>query len=431
MYSIKLEVNGNIRHVNCLDYDYFCPVVTDNWLYRRYLQKYFPYDIMDRYRADIGDRDIPPLEVGPLDLQIQKDCMCKVEFGNYLPSLRFSDVLSSPFGEDQMKSDYYNALGQARYDAGLDHGLAPNYGLLLDRFVRPLENTIDRICKELLGGQFYLTMDSSDQDDFFYQWMFSGQMHQGVITLVDDQFMGFKIEFWDCYCVGLKEEMCSDDQNSMQMTLRLSPAITRNRKRKHIKSWRITELKEDAVVMNQRRDSPKRKGKIISCVYTNEQGRKIDHIRKNQSIYLMVTTSGYVGKYIDIDLSDDEIDYEYQGSYLENDLLQNMLVADHVMKIPLKTLGERKPKKTGGFLSLSFLDEHGEMITEVDKDQSLYLQIRTTGLKGKYINIDLSDDEIDYEYQGVHLTNDLLENVLVTDDIMKLPLKTLNTRNNG
>ncbi|QZT36965.1 hypothetical protein K5X82_17280 [Halosquirtibacter xylanolyticus] len=336
MYSIKLEVNGNIRHVNCLDYDYFCPVVTDNWLYRRYLQKYFPYDIMDRYRADIGDRDIPPLEVGPLDLQIQKDCMCKVEFGNYLPSLRFSDVLSSPFGEDQMKSDYYNALGQARYDAGLDHGLAPNYGLLLDRFVRPLENTIDRICKELLGGQFYLTMDSSDQDDFFYQWMFSGQMHQGVITLVDDQFMGFKIEFWDCYCVGLKEEMCSDDQNSMQMTLRLSPAITRNRKRKHIKSWRITELKEDAkVVRTIARSSSEEKHKLLELYWTDLDGHRLESPMEGKNL-LVVKSRNSVGKLVTFNLNNMWYDLYYQDGYLEDDILKDYKITSDMDQLEIE-----------------------------------------------------------------------------------------------
>src|SRR5690554_6994265 len=54
-----------------------------------------------------------------------------------------------------------------------------------------------------------------------------------------------KIEFWDCYCVGFLESMTLGS-SPMQISLRLSPAITRNRKVvKHEKSWKVSDLNGD------------------------------------------------------------------------------------------------------------------------------------------------------------------------------------------
>ena len=54
-----------------------------------------------------------------------------------------------------------------------------------------------------------------------------------------------KIEFWDCYCVGFHESMTLGS-SPMQISLRLSPAITRNRNVvKHEKSWKVSDLNGD------------------------------------------------------------------------------------------------------------------------------------------------------------------------------------------
>ena len=76
-------------------------------------------------------------------------------------------------------------------------------------------------------------------------------------------------------------------------------------------------------------------------------------------------------------------------------------------------------------IGYSFENEEGKSLSKTKKNQTIYLHIKTREMIGKTINVDLSDDEIDYEYQGQHLKNDLLENIKVTADSMKLQLKTL------
>lgn len=49
-----------------------------------------------------------------------------------------------------------------------------------------------------------------------------------------------------------------------------------------------------------------------------------------------------IGKTASFDLSDDKLDYEYSGKYLENNLLENIKVTDEMMKVKLQTLKQRK-----------------------------------------------------------------------------------------
>jgi len=81
--------------------------------------------------------------------------------------------------------------------------------------------------------------------------------------------------------------------------------------------------------------------KMLSCYFECAEGEVLDQPEKNQTIYLILKTRDMLGKSIKIDLSDDEIDYEYQGQYLENDLLENVKVTAESMRLQLKTLKQR------------------------------------------------------------------------------------------
>ena len=45
-----------------------------------------------------------------------------------------------------------------------------------------------------------------------------------------------------------------------------------------------------------------------------------------------------IGEDVDIDLSDSDIDFEYQGDILNNDILNDFRITSNTMKIELKTL---------------------------------------------------------------------------------------------
>lgn len=112
-----------------------------------------------------------------------------------------------------------------------------------DMLVRPCDGPDGPLRYQLAGGLFNLSFASTEQDEFFWEWLMLGAMKEGRFELYkgdDEHFM--KIEFWDCYCVGFHESMTLGS-SPMQISLRLSPAITRNRNVvKHEKSWKVSDL---------------------------------------------------------------------------------------------------------------------------------------------------------------------------------------------
>jgi hypothetical protein len=81
---------------------------------------------------------------------------------------------------------------------------------------------------------------------------------------------------------------------------------------------------------------------ILECFLEDEQGNTISKSKKNQSIFVVVNTKDMVGKSIDIDLSDDDIDYEYNGAVVDNDLIEGINVTADTMRIQLKTIKQRR-----------------------------------------------------------------------------------------
>ena len=77
-----------------------------------------------------------------------------------------------------------------------------------DMLVRPCDGPDGSFRYQLAGGLFNLSFVSTEQDEFFWEWLMLGAMKEGRFELYkgdDEHFM--KIEFWDCYCVGFHEHI--------------------------------------------------------------------------------------------------------------------------------------------------------------------------------------------------------------------------------
>ncbi|GAF05108.1 type VI secretion system tube protein TssD [Saccharicrinis fermentans] len=346
MYKIKLVVNSYERWLTGLHYEYFCPIEVDKKYYLKFLQKNFPYEMSDAYDLHPYGHILPSVKKSRLDDQLQRDTMRQVESGFYGPPFVFNDLCLGQFNEsDTKKVGYYNTLAKARHDAGLDYGIVPNYTHNYDKYLRPVQNMTARTSYNKIGGIFSLELDSSENDDYLYEWLLSNQMRQGKLVFYDgDGDQAFKIEFWDCFCIRIGEQMTSTSSTAMKMNVRLSPAITRNRNEEHQKVWKITDItpSSNAFGSGPVGEEIVEEGKVISCKFIDEDGNDISNPKKNQNITLVINTTGLVGKRISINLGDDKIDYEYEGTYLENDLLENISVSDDIIKLPLKTLKQRK-----------------------------------------------------------------------------------------
>ena len=93
-------------------------------------------------------------------------------------------------------------------------------------------------------------------------------------------------------------------------------------------------------------------------------------------------------------------------------------------KAPITTV---EPEKEPIFVESYYENEKGERIAqgEVKTGDEVTLILKTTDAVGKTITVSLQDEAKDFEYQGKRLENDLLENITITADVQRIPLKIL------
>jgi len=248
MIKTKITIDGQSRWLNALSYEYFLPVYPDKSFYRAFLQKNFPYEFCDSYSPiSFTHKKVPRIIPTRTDIKIADDCRRMVE--SPFQSLAVNETLNYGFGHQNtpsVKDQYYETLSKERCKIFLDRGLNPNEPGLYDMLLRPSELNDTRIKSSLAGGLFSIEFDSTENDELFMDWLILGTKKEGQFEIYkgdDPHFM--KIEFWDCYCVGLRESMQQGDR-PMQMALRLSPAITRNRSVvKHEKSWKTSDIQKE------------------------------------------------------------------------------------------------------------------------------------------------------------------------------------------
>ncbi|WP_212892470.1 hypothetical protein [Capnocytophaga canimorsus] len=88
---------------------------------------------------------------------------------------------------------------------------------------------------------------------------------------------------------------------------------------------------------------PKEEPDILEIYYTDEKGNRIDKedLQPNTVVYLVIKGQNLAGKTGDLELSNAKVDFEHQGVYLENDILENYVLESDYNKIELKVI---KPK---------------------------------------------------------------------------------------
>ena len=78
-----------------------------------------------------------------------------------------------------------------------------------------------------------------------------------------------------------------------------------------------------------------------------------------------------------------------------------------------------------------YTDLNGNIIEKGDIGQEVYLVIEGVNLAGKEADLDLTDNEIDFEYNGEHLENDILKGyVFKNDKTERIKLKIIEQKNN-
>ncbi|PKQ61100.1 hypothetical protein BZG02_16780 [Labilibaculum filiforme] len=192
-----------------------------------------------------------------------------------------------------------------------------------------------------LGGLFNVEVESP-KNTHLYAWgasKFDMKYVKLVFSPVTLASKNRTIELYDTLCIAHHDYFHSEGKAPMVSVLRLSPAIIVQDGQTLVeKNWKVSDLSAQNTEPTAVPENPE----ILECFFEDEQGNAVAKPKKNQTIFLVVNTKEMVGQGIDIDLSDDNIDYEYNGSIVDNDLIQGVNVTADTMKIQLKTIKQRR-----------------------------------------------------------------------------------------
>ena len=83
------------------------------------------------------------------------------------------------------------------------------------------------------------------------------------------------------------------------------------------------------------------KPRIIEVYYTDLEGNRIEGGRIGQEVYLVVEGNKIEGETSDLYLEDPDVDFEYQGEYLVNDILKNYTFKNNNEHIKLKVIAPK------------------------------------------------------------------------------------------
>ncbi|GAF05940.1 type VI secretion system tube protein TssD [Saccharicrinis fermentans] len=156
---------------------------------------------------------------------------------------------------------------------------------------------------------------------------------------LDDATSSYKMEFWDCYCVGLAEHMSSQGSAPMRIHLRLSPAITRNRSVEDQKVWKVTDISPKSKAFGPGATTEELAYDELYMV--DDKNNIIDDVVPGMHVDLVIKTSGCIGKSITIDLSNEKCDYKHNGEIVKDDILKNYVINQNTERVPLEVIKQQ------------------------------------------------------------------------------------------
>ena len=134
---------------------------------------------------------------------------------------------------------YYN------YRCHIRHYDDPNLRKIIQLHIQVCEEIGNRECLPVEGDLITLAFECKGEEQFFYDWLNEGAMHNGEIHFIYNEVEIADIfRFWDCFCVKIEEYM-SAGNSPMMMVLYLSPGIIkRNNLEVREKVWKVSEISD-------------------------------------------------------------------------------------------------------------------------------------------------------------------------------------------
>ncbi|WP_025742298.1 type VI secretion system tube protein TssD [Aquimarina pacifica] len=194
------------------------------------------------------------------------------------------------------------------------------------------------------GGVISVVIPTPRKPQEFLESMQSDRMIRGKIRFHkwDGIHIDAELEFANAYIIERETSFYSQGTDNYTMRVVISPGIQRYRGVTFEKSWNPSDpFIEDTtpVMMREENVEPE----LIDSYYQDKNGNRIpeNRLKAGSEIYYVIKSSSAIGKEASIDLNNNKLDFEYNGSVLEDDILTINVTSD-TMKLSLKAIKQQK-----------------------------------------------------------------------------------------
>ena len=201
---------------------------------------------------------------------------------------------------------------------------------------------------------FKVSFLTEEGDDFFADWMYGknnhyqwqkGQWYNGTITFYDDTSYGQEFLHYELTtALATSFRVDYDQEKGMITTLEI---FARERVYDHkfiINSEYYAIMFDYVEVKDKIQQLSNTDPDLFELYYTDKSGKRIENndFKVDSFIYVNVRGENLIGKIGNLNLTDKNVDFEYEGNRLENDTLQDYTFKSNNEIIKLKVI---EPKK--------------------------------------------------------------------------------------
>lgn len=210
------------------------------------------------------------------------------------------------------------------YHCHISHHNDPDLDKMIELHIKVCEEIGNREDLPVEGDLIALTFNSTNHDQFFYDWLFEGAMHNGEIQFIYNEVETADIfRFWDCYCLGLEESM-SVGGAPMRITIYLSPGIIkRNNLEAREKIWKVSEITNNQSFDKKQQTDDKSPLYIKDAYWIDENGKKQRELNVEYSVTLYVVIDKYTtGRKVNLifeDIDKDEVKRTERSGIINQD----------------------------------------------------------------------------------------------------------------
>ena len=180
---------------------------------------------------------------------------------------------------------YYN------YRCHIRHYDDPNLRKIIQLHIQVCEEIGNREYLPVEGDLITLAFECKGEEQFFYDWLNEGAMHNGEIHFIYNEVEIADIfRFWDCFCVKIEEYM-SVGNSPLMMVLYLSPGIIkRNNLEVREKVWKVSDVAQQTVVQVTSESKEEKQPEIVEVYWKDKKDEIIKIIPDDGIVTLYAKT---------------------------------------------------------------------------------------------------------------------------------------------